>query len=426
MQPSMRWNLAAGLYGNALEWFDFVIYASIAPLLATLFFPSNNVFVSLLATFGVFAIGFFVRPLGGVLLGLYSDRIGRRSALLASLSLMSLASLCIGLLPPFDKIGIFAPLLLTALRILQGLAIGGELPSATAYLIEILPGHRRCLAGSLPLSVAFLGILCGALTATILSTLLAHSQLLEYGWRLAFILAALLGLMGLYLRYHCAESKVFLEERDHTIKPLRELTHNYKTKLILGIFFTSILALGNYLLIAFTPSYLVKFGGLSLQEASLISFISLFVVTLLVPLSGFCADLIGKKPIFLFGVLGLTLTSLFIFWLLKQHTFALALTSQLILAFWLGPINGTVPTILSDMFTTFVRNTGISLSYNVGQAIFGGTAPLIAFLLLDLTHTLYSSGFYLMIISLLALFAASYYFRHPLKRAKPPSNCLGR
>lgn len=409
MKAKNSWNVIAGLYGNALEWFDFVLYASFAPILATLFFPNTNVLLSLLATFGVFALGFIARPLGGLILGFYSDLFGRRRALLVALSVMSAACFFIGFLPTYASIGVLAPILLTFLRTLQGLAMGGEFPSSTAYLIEILHLKRRSFAGSLPLCVGFFGMFCGAITATLTSSLLSKQHLFQYGWRLAFIGGAVLGVIGIYLRLKSRESELFLQEQDKNIHPLKMLFTKYKLKLFVGFVFTSILALGNYLLIAFTPSYLVKLGGFRLQDASLICLVALFCVTILIPLGGILADRHGRRPVFLTGVIGLIVAAFPIFWLLQQHSFALALLSQIILAFCLGPINGTVPVILSEMFITPIRNSGISLSYNLSQAVFGGTAPLIAFFLIDITHSVYMTPVYLVLCALFSLSAALLY-----------------
>jgi proline/betaine transport protein TphA len=204
-------SIIAGLYGNALEWYDFLLYASFAPLFADIFFPSENPFSSLIATFSVFAVGFLMRPIGGALLGHYADHAGRRKALIVSVTVMSISTGCIAFLPVFNSIGILAPILFTLLRLLQGLAVGGELPSSAIFLIEHMVGHRRGLAGSLVISTAFLGIFAGSFTVSLLSAIYPYEYLSQTGWRFAYLLGGILGLLGIYLRIRSAESPTFLQ-----------------------------------------------------------------------------------------------------------------------------------------------------------------------------------------------------------------------
>lgn len=404
-------NIIAGLYGNALEWYDFLLYASFAPLFAELFFPAEDRYSSLFATFGIFAIGFFVRPLGGALLGHYGDRIGRRKALIISISIMTLGTLGIALLPTYAMCGILAPILLTLFRIIQGLAVGGELPGASTYLIEHMPSNRRGLAGSLIMSTAFLGIFLGSFTAAGTSIIFSIQQMTSWGWRLAYVIGALLGLFGLYLRLHSKETPHFTP-KEHTQKnklPIHLLISNHKTPLILGVVVTSALALGNYILIAFVTSFLVKFNGYTLSSALLINFIALFALTILLPCVGLLSDYIGRKPVFMFGVFILLILAFPIFKLLMNGSFGYALLEELLLAIALAPINSTVPTILAEIFPTEIRNSGTSIAYNIGQAVFGGTAPLIAFYLMDVTKNMLAPAWYLAACTLAVLLIVIFY-----------------
>jgi proline/betaine transport protein TphA len=368
MNLKEKTSVMAGLYGNALEWYDFLLYASFAPIFAEIFFPAHVGFVSLIATYSVFAIGFLVRPIGGALLGHYADEVGRRKALILSVTIMTSATACIAFLPHFQQIGIMAPILFTALRVVQGLAVGGELPSSTTFLVEHMFANRRGFAGSLVLSTAFLGIFAGSLTASLLSAVSSNDFLSNWAWRIAYLLGGVLGLLGIYLRYISVEPTTFLKTKISEEIPAKIVFTKYKKPLFLAIVLTSIMALGNYVLIAYATTILVKTEGMKLHDALVINFIALMVLTLLIPLFGFISDFLGRKPILLLGLFGLLFSAFPIFWCLMSGQWMTSLLSEILLAVVLAPINATVPTIITEMFPTSVRASGTSIGYNIGQA----------------------------------------------------------
>lgn len=395
MNTAERRSVIAGLYGNALEWYDFLLYASFAPLFAKLFFPAQNKLLSFLATFGVFAVSFFMRPIGGILLGHCADSYGRRKALLISVTLMTMVTIAIAFLPGYERWGLLASILFTLLRLLQGIAVGGELPGSVTYIIEHMFACHRGLAGSLVLSSAFLGIFAGSLVASVLSHALTYEELLQYGWRAAYLLGGVLGLLGIYLRVKSIESDAFLKAKPTTELPIKRLLLEYRHSLILAIIFTSILAMANYLLIAYVTTFLVQGKFLILKEAHTIHLIALFLLLISIPVMGMLSDKIGRKPIFLAGLLGLMLAIFPIFWLLQQANWWYALGAECILAICLAPLNGTIPTMLTEMFPTEIRASGTSMGYNMAQALFGGTLPLIALTLTDITGSNYAPAWYI-------------------------------
>lgn len=403
MEHNVKCSIFAGLYGNALEWYDFLLYASFAPVFAEIFFPSKIHFVSLIATFSLFAIGFIMRPIGGLLLGHYADHVGRRKALILSMSVMTISTTLIAILPDFNSWGIMAPILFATLRLIQGLAVGGELPGSTTYLIEHMFQHKRGLAGSLVLSSAFLGIFVGALTASIFSTLFIGNSLFNWGWRYAYLLGGILGVLGIYLRIKSFESPTFLREKHTTELPAKLVFTRFKQQLFLSVMITSILALANYMLIAYVTTFLVKSEHFLLKDALLINLIALALLTVLIPLMGFISDLVGRKPIFLMGLFSLFILIFPFFWLLLSGNWWKALSGELLLSIALAPINATVPTIIAEMFPTSVRASGISISYNIGQALFGGTMPLVAFILIELTSNKMAPAWYLLIWTLVVI-----------------------
>lgn len=394
----------AGLFGNALEWYDFILYAYFAPLFASLFFPSQNEHISLLATFGVFASGFVARPLGGYFLGRCADLYGRRIALIASITIITIATILIAFLPTYHLIGYWAPIFLTLLRFIQGIAVGGELANSTTYLVEHSEGNKKGLLGSLILSTAFFGMLAGSAMTTVVSSFF-YGSLLNHGWRFAYLCGGLFGCLAIFLRIKSSESPEFLTHQSKAPLPLRDLFTSYYKELILAFSFTCLLAVGNYILIAYTSTFLDRFMGFSLHEAALINFYSLLLLSILIPIFGIVSDKVNREIVLSIGIIGTLLASFPIFLLLSSGKYYYALGAELLLALVLAPINAIVPVIIVELFPVPIRVTGSSLAYNVSQAIFGGTTPLVLLLLIDYTNNNISPSFYLFFYAFAALLA---------------------
>jgi proline/betaine transport protein TphA len=401
--------IIAGILGNALEWYDFTAYAFFAPVFAELFFPMYDPYISLIMTFSVFAIGFFTRPLGGLFFGLVGDRFGRRKALIFSIILMSVPTLLLGCLPTYAIIGLAAPLLLTALRILQSAAVSGELPSAAAFLIEHAGQRRRGLAGSLVMCSAFLGITLSAAITAIINGLLSHEQIISWGWRLAFILGGLAGLFGILVRLQSVETGLYENIKKTNIDSLGSPLGNiFKEKqLWLAILLTCVMAVANWYFIGYFNSYLIKSIGLPMKWVSLINFCCLAIFTVLIPVAGIISDIIGRKPVLKLGIAGFIIFTLPIFYLLNYGTITAAFFGELIFACILACISAIIPTALAELFHVRTRNSGMALGYNISLALFGGTAPLIAIFLVAHTHNNYAPAYYLIFCSIVSAMALS-------------------
>lgn len=408
MEKHDKLNIIAGLYGNALEWYDFMLYASFAPLFAKIYFPTNTYFISLLTTFAVFSIGFFMRPLGGALLGHYADYAGRRKALIVAIVTMTLATAIIAALPGFYSIGLISPVLFVLFRLIQSIAIGGELPGTTTFLIEHTKSNRRGFIGSLVLSTAFLGIFFGALVAAILSKVMTAEDLLQWGWRMAYLFGAVLGVMGIYLRFKSKETNEFLKNEKSSALPAKVVITVYKYKLLMAIIFTGVMASSNYAIIAFITNFLLRTEHLLLSDVLTINFISLLTLTALIPVAGILSDYFGVISVFLCGIFSLPTLIFPIFYLLSRGSLAYALYGELLLVLAIAPINATLPTILASMFPTAIRASGVSIGYNIGQAVFGGTLPLIALTLVEYTGNKFAPAWYLFVLALVAIIAALY------------------
>lgn len=401
----------AGAIGNALEWYDFTIYAFFVSVIAKQFFPNKDPFISLLATFGVFAAGFLVRPLGAILFGYIGDHAGRKKALILSMIMMSFPTFLIGILPNYNTIGIMAPILLIILRIVQGLAVSGELTTATVFLIEHADKNKRGIAGSLAMAGCLSGMVLSSIFATVLSELVSDVQLAQWGWRIPFLIGGLIGVLGLIIRLRSIEpneyKEVQINQKNNTssasvIKHISTL--NFRT-LYIGIFLTSIMGIANYFLIAYFNTFLVEIQKLPLRSVMVVNTLAISLQVFITLLTGYLSDYTGRKNLLGMGIISLALVAYPVFWLLTQHDIYLALAGEMLFAIAAGTLTGLIPTTLAEMFDTYHRNMGISISYNISLALFGGTAPLIAITLVANTHNLFSPAWYLMSCCAIAFIA---------------------
>lgn len=401
----------AGAFGNALEWYDFTIYAFFVPVIANLFFPAKTLFLSILATFGVFAIGFLVRPLGAVMFGYIGDHIGRKKALILSMIMMSFPTFLIGLLPTYQAFGIVAPLLLILLRIVQGLAVSGELTTATVFLIEHADADRRGIAGSLAMTGALVGIVLSSVVASIVTAMVSDHQLTTWGWRIPFLLGGVIGLIGLRIRMQSIEPMMYEESKKTILKSearpsvMHHMTSlDYKT-IFVGICLTSIMAIANYFIIGYFNTFLIESQGLPMRSVTVINSIAMTLQMILTVAMGRLSDKVGRKRVLGSGIVSLAVLAYPVFWLLLQHDIYKALLGEMLFATATAAICGLIPTTLAEMFDTQHRNSGISMSYNVALAAFGGTAPLVAMTLVASTNNSFAPAWYLIICACIA-FAA--------------------
>lgn len=398
--------ILAGIFGNALEWYDFTIYAFFAPLLAKLFFPTQDPFISLLLTFSVFALGFLVRPAGAIFFGYMGDHFGRKKALVLSIIVMSVPTLLLAFLPAYHQIGLAAPILLTLLRLIQGTAVSGELTTATSYLVEHAPHNKRGLAGSLAMCSATFGIMISSGIATLMTNILPGEQLASFGWRVAFAIGGIAGLIGLAFRIMSPETMLYqqsIDDKDYirssVIKHLYEL--NWKLVLV-AIFLTCAMAVGNYFLIAYFNTFLIKYVGLPATQVMAINLFCLAFITILLPLMGSLSDKIGRKLVLGSGIIGLLIFSYPIFWLISQKNIYFAFIGEICFVVVLAPIAGLIPTVLAELFETHNRNTSLSMGYNISLAVFGGTAPLVALSLVEYFNNYFMPAYYIMLMALIS------------------------
>jgi MHS family proline/betaine transporter-like MFS transporter len=392
--------VVAGAIGNLLEWYDFGLFGFFAPVIARQLMPPTDRLASLLETFGVFAAGFLMRPLGGVVFGWVGDSLGRKRALELSVLLMAVATTLIGLLPSHAAIGLAAPLLLTVMRLLQGLSVGGEYVGSMSFLSEHAAPKQRAFFGSWSSFSVVLGSLLGSGTAALLTGLLSEAQLSAWGWRVPFLGGVLIGVVGLWLRLGIKESPSFLQIQKSgnlAANPLVEVLRKDLGPIAITLGLAGLLSIGFYVPFVWLPTWLSQINKPPLEEdrALVANTIALAALAVLTPLAALVSDRLGRRPMILGTALGYALLSYPLFRLMAGGTFAGALLAGLVFAACNSLFSGCMAATLVELFPTRTRYTGMAIAYNIGMALMGGTAPLAATGLIRLTGDVLAPAYYL-------------------------------
>ncbi|KTD36395.1 major facilitator family transporter [Legionella nautarum] len=395
-------SIVACIIGNALEWYEFSLFAYLSPVIASLFFPDHNPLTSLLATMLVFAAGFIVRPLGSVVLGHLGDRFGRAQTLKFTILLMSICSMLTGFLPSYEQVGLIAPLLLIICRLLQGFCIGGEFAGSMIYLSESAQAKHRALISSMTNNGSNIGVLAAILACTTLSTIIGKEALAAYGWRILFISGGILGVIGLWLRRDLSESDTFLQlQRNIHEKylPIKYVFRQQLQPMIHIILLLFISACGSYTLMGYLSTYLHEFLDLPLQQAYGIQTLFIVLSLLFVPVFAYISDKLGRRTILIFSTTGYLVFALPSFWLL-QTTPAWWVLLPLIIFY--SAEQAVTPVVMAEMFSGKGRYTGISMAYNVSMALVGGFSPAINTWLINRFDTL-MIAYYVMFCAFVSL-----------------------
>lgn len=397
--------IAAIIIGNVLEWYDFVLFGVFATLFATQFFPHEDVNAALLSSFGVFAVGYLMRPIGGALIGHLGDKHSRKVAMIISLLVMGTATSLIGLLPTYAAIGLWAPILLVLFRMIQGLAVGGEFPGSIVILAEQAPDNRKAFVSSLSIVGAGLGMLAGSGAAVLLSALLSHQQVVAWGWRIPFLIGFFLALVGLYIR-----TKLWADNSrqvDTAIIPFFELIQKYRSSLLKAVGIFSLGGVITGVLVIFLVAYLTHYLHYPPQVAYHLLLISTIAMVTMFPLSAYLADRFNNHRRWVmtgFSLLLVITLPLFIF--MRQgivECYAAVITLSIIYNFSCGPY---LPLVV-NLFPKQVRYSGIAVVHGVVLSIVGGTAPLILTWLIS-RFGLLMPAVYMMVFIALALIALTY------------------
>jgi MFS transporter, MHS family, proline/betaine transporter len=416
--------IVAAVIGNALEWYDFVVYGFLTVIISRLFFPADSEYASLLFAMATFGVGFFMRPVGGVLIGMYADRKGRKAALQLIIGLMTLSMAMIAFAPPYAAIGIAAPLLILTARLLQGFATGGEFASATSFLVESAPAGQKGFYGSLQMVGQSLAALGGAVAGALVTRLLAPEQLDSWGWRLPFLFGLLIGPVGIWIRRYLEETEEFVKAQQSAEARLplgRLLAMNSRAVLTtFGMVISG--TISYYVVLVYMPTFARTQLNIPLADAFVAQVIGLLCLTAVIPIFGALSDRIGRKPILVTALL-LYLVGLYplFSWLHANPTLMHLAIVQAILCSMVGMYFGPISTALAEQFPVRMRSTGLAIAYNFAVMMFGGFAQFIVTWLIRETGSPIAPAYYVMAGAVAGLVASVFLVEHgPQRRQQNP------
>ncbi|CAM5531776.1 MFS transporter [Streptomyces abikoensis] len=424
-ERTVRRAVKAAALGNAMEWFDFGIYSYLAVTLGDVFFPSGNDTVRLLSSLATFAVAFLVRPLGGMFFGPLGDRVGRKRVLALTMVLMASGTFAIGLIPSYAAIGFWSPVLLICFRMLQGFSTGGEYGGAATFIAEYAPDKRRGYFGSFLEFGTLAGYVGAAGLVTAMTSALGSTAMTDWGWRVPFLVAGPLGLVGLYLRMRLEDTPAFqkLEEAEPTGTELKQIFTTQWARLLLCVVLAGAYGITDYMLLSYMPTYLTDQLGYDDAHGLLILIATMALLMAVITCVGRLSDRVGRKPLLTAGMGGFVVLSAPAFLLLKQGGLPSVLGGMLMLGVPLVCLLGTMSAALPALFPTPVRYGSLAIGYNLSTSLFGGTTPLVITALIHATGSDMAPAFYTAGAALVGVVAVAFMretARRPLE-GSPPS-----
>ncbi|GGD09346.1 MFS transporter [Franconibacter daqui] len=406
-QSTFKIMTSAGV-GHFIEWFDFGLYGTLAAIIASNFFASSDPTVALLKSFAVFGSGFLMRPLGGLFFGSMGDRLGRRKVLVTVITITSVSTFVMGILPTYQQAGIIAPLLLVLTRLVQGFAAGGESSGVITYLAESAKPHRRATLTCWSENFSFMAFVCGSGLVLALTHWLGEPAMNDWGWRIPFLLAAPLGLGGFYMRRNMEDSAAFHKlqksgKLEHS--PLRTTLKTSTRALLFCVGFVVVKAVSSWVLQSFMPGYLSTYLNYSRTDAYLITTLGLLSVAIAMPITGYLSDRLGRRPLMLMGCGGFILLTWPAMLLMAQGSVLASVGAMSMLGIFVALFNGGCGAAMVELFPTAIRYGSIAVSYNMTVALFGGVTPLASASLITFTGNPLSPAFYVMATALISFIA---------------------
>ncbi|MGD2033338.1 MAG: MFS transporter [Gammaproteobacteria bacterium] len=392
----------SGLIGNTMEWYDFSVYGYFAAIIAPQFFPSSSPAVSLIAAFGAFAAGFLVRPLGGLVFGRIGDLVGRRRALFLSVLAMAVPTVLIGCLPTYEHIGILAPILIVALRIVQGLSVGGEYTSSLIFLAEHAPPQRRARTAMWGMWGATAGILLGSGVGALVAQLLEEEQLFSWGWRIPFLLGAVVAVTGILVR-RAIHTQPTTSGSDN---PVRDAFTTHLGAVVKVALLNVANGVGFYAVFVYAVTYIKNVDGLDESMGLNLNTLSMAALLLILPVTAALSDRFGRKPLVILGAASLAFGAIPLFHLLHHSDPAMILMGELGFVLGLGLLAGGLAAANVEMMPAPIRCTGLAFAYNASIGWFGGTTPLIAAWLIVETADPIAPGYWVAAAGGVSLLAA--------------------
>jgi len=401
----------ASLVGSSIEWFDYFLYGTVAGLVFyQVFFVADDPTVGLLLSYASLALAFFIRPFGGILFGYIGDKIGRKRTLVLTLTIMGVATVLMGLLPTYQAIGVAAPIILIILRLVQGLGIGGEWGGAVLLAVEFSPKEKRGFYGAFPQMGVTVGMFLGSGALSFITSIVSPESFVAWGWRIPFILSAILVIFGLWIRKGLDETPSFKriqETGEVTRLPFVDIFKTQWEEVLIAVGGKVVETAPFYIFSTFIVSYGTNNLGFKSSQVLISIMVSTIVTTILMPFMGRLSDKIGHKKVYIAGVIGMILYAFPYFWLLEQRNFAALLIATVLgLGIIWAPITAVLGTMFSEIFDAKVRYTGVSLGYQIGAAVAGGTAPLIAtWLLVQFNDSYVPVALYIVLTAIISLIA---------------------
>ncbi|MFZ3561241.1 MFS transporter [Streptomyces sp. BH055] len=406
---SLRRAVMATAIGNFIEWFDFSMYGFLAPVIAARFFPQENPTAGLLSTFAVFGLAFFARPVGAVFFGRMGDRLGRKHTLALIVLLMSGSTALVGVLPTYDSVGLLAPVLLLALRLVQGFSAGGEFAGASIMIVESAPRNRRGFYTSGLSMATFLSSALGVALTAMLTQGMGVATMQEWGWRVAFLVALPAGLIGLYLRFRVEETPDFkrLESQEEVRRaPIREALQTQRRPITTLFLLIMINAVAFYVLGTYWPTFLTTHAGVDRVTALWSSAAAYGVLIACAPLHGHLADRFGRKPMLVYSTIGFAVLAIPAFLISALGGFWFAFLGQSLFALMAGAFSPASSLIVTELFPPHVRYSASAIGYNLAYLIFGGTAPYVSEFLVSTAGSTYAPAIYITVIATVSALAA--------------------
>jgi MHS family proline/betaine transporter-like MFS transporter len=396
--------VAAASIGNALEWFDFIIYGFFAVVMAKLFFPTGNETVSLMVALAAFGVPFFMRPLGAIVIGNYADRHGRKAAFTLTILLMMVGTAIIAMAPTYATAGLLAPLLIVLARLIQGFSAGGEFGSATAFLAEQDPQRRGFFASWQFASQGLTTVLATSIGVTLTSTL-TTAQIEAWGWRIPFIIGLLIGPVAWYIRRHVDETTEF-KTMQVSSSPLKEAFSDSKKRLLISLGVVALCTVSMYTVVLFMPTYATRQFGLTTSVGFLGGLLVGAIQLVLIPVFGALSDRFGRLPIAFPAAAAMLIVFYPLFsWLAAAPTLQTLLIVQGIIGVLMAAYMGPLGALMAELFPARMRTTGLAISYAFAVAIFGGLAPLFNTWIIAVTGNILAPAFYLILAAAISLVA---------------------
>ena len=415
---SQKKSILAAVIGNALEWYDFLAFAFMTPIVAKLFFPSNpadpdNNINQILLTTAVFGVGFFMRPVGGIVLGLYSDRKGRKAAMVMVTGLMAVAIALITFAPTYAAVGIAAPLFIVLARLLQGFAAGGEFGTSTALLIEMAPPGRRGFYGSWQMTGQMIALLLGAAAGTLITEVFTQAKIMAWAWRLPFAFGLLIVPVAIYIRRNVEEPEAFVKmkaaQAAGTVRQatLGEMLRNHMRETLVGMGLVVTLTVSIYITFTYLTTFSTVTLKLPLRDTFLVQMASAAFMIVLMPLWGALSDRVGRRPLMIGSLIGYLLVLYPAYaWLTSEPSITRLLVAQLSICVFVSVYFGVFSTVIAELFPANVRSLGMSLAYNIAVMVFGGFAQFIVTWLIRATGSPMAPAYYVMFGVVVGLIAA--------------------